>query len=762
LTSTNGDFKGAKSTLLQETVASFGRAFIVVGLFSLCINLLMLTAPLYMLQVFDRVISSGSTDTLLMLMLVAGIALMTMSALEALRTVAMVRVSSWLDNKLGGTLLLGSLAATLNTRKDPSVQALRDLATVRTFLSGAGVFPIMDAPWTPIFLAVMFMLHPLMGWLSVIGAVFLFGLALANEISTRDLLMKSGGTSVAALRQAESSVRNADVIEAMGMAPSMVRRWATQNAKSLALQAQASLRSGNITAISKLLRMGLQIGIMSLGAWLTIKGELTAGAMIAGSILMGRALAPVEQAIGTWKQLVSARNAYDRVKAQLNSDLIGEPGMPLPAPKGNLSVEGVTFTYGGSKNPVLRNIRFDLAAGETLGLIGPTAVGKTTLARLLVGNLAPNLGHIRLDGMDVSDWNSDDLGKHIGYVPQDVELFFGTVNENIARMQEPDPEAVVAAAKKAGMHDMILHMDKGYDTQIGEGGAALSGGQRQRIALARALYGNPKFMVFDEPNSNLDSDGEKALLDSIRELKDQGATVIVIAHRPSVLQNVDKILVLGNGGVELFGLRDEVFAKLSGNSPLRVIEDNAPRQQGDLDDGDGDPPFRPSPSPAGTSGTSVTPETSPATEPGEDSPQRPDPQPNPIGEGVSAWGQPTKIRLEQRGPQSTSLRRAAANTAPTESSDSEVSKSETEPGAASARASADTERKDGANSDDAVTNVPKSRKRATASNSSTGKKPATKPKKAKAQTKKPKSAAKQPAKPKQRGRKSTRTKAGDA
>jgi len=556
--------KGPVNPLLQESIAACGKAFAVVAVFSMCINILMLTAPLFMLQVFDRVITSRNTDTLVMLMLVAGGALLTMAALEAVRSLSLIRVSSWLDNRIAGSLLGESIAATLRTGADPSVQGLRDLTTVRTFLSGPSIFPIMDAPWTPIFIAVMFMLHPLMGWLSVGGAIILFGFALANELTTRKLLMFSGGASITALNQAAAAARNADVIEAMGMMPGLIGRWRQKNAESLELQARASIRSGGITASSKFSRMCLQIGILGLGAWLVIEGELTPGAMIAGSILMGRALAPVEQAIGTWKQMIAARNAYDRIKRQLNEAPPSVPGMPLPPPEGRIDVENLIFAHPTASEPLLRKVTFNLHPGEVLGLIGPTAVGKTTLARLLVGNLDPRGGHVRLDGMDVAQWDSADLGRHIGYLPQDVELFSGTINENIARMQGVDADAVVAAARLAGVHDMILHLEKGYDTEIGEGGATLSGGQRQRIALARALYGSPRFLVLDEPNASLDSEGELALIGAIQALKAQKATVVIIAHRPSILQDVDQILVLRNGTVELFGPREEVIARLKG------------------------------------------------------------------------------------------------------------------------------------------------------------------------------------------------------
>ena len=565
--------RGPSNPQLNEALGACRGGFLAVVAFSLGINVLMLTAPLFMLQIFDRVLSSRSTDTLVMLMLVAGFALMALAALDAIRATVLIRLSTWLDARISGSVLAGSVLATLRNATDPSVQALRDLATFRTFLSGPGIFPVMDAPWTPIFLGVIFMLHPLLGWLSLAGASVLFALALTNELATRNLLAASSVASFKALNRAEAAVRNADVIEAMGMMPQLVRRWHRQNAESLDLQARASSRSTSITSASKFLRLVLQIGILGVGAWLVIESELTPGAMIAASILMGRALAPVEQAIGSWKQMVAARGAYQRMKRQLDETPVRGLGMPLPAPSGHVSVEGLSFVFPGASEPILRNVNFELHAGEALGLIGPTAVGKTTLARLMIGNLAPRTGHVRLDGMDVAEWDSDDMGRHVGYLPQDIELFSGTVRENIARMADGEPDAVIAAARIAGMHEMVLGMAQGYDTEIGEGGTALSGGQRQRIGLARAVYGDPRFVVLDEPNANLDGAGEAALSDAIDTLKERGATIVVIAHRPSVLRQVDKVVVLRDGTVDKFGPREQVIPGVSGEYPERGIRD---------------------------------------------------------------------------------------------------------------------------------------------------------------------------------------------
>jgi len=558
------------NTLLQETLSKAKRVFVVIALFGLCINLLMLTAPLYMMQVFDRVITSRNTDTLIMLMIIAGIALLTMSVLEAVRTYVLVRLSGWLDRKLGGSALTSSIFATLHRGEDANVQGLRDLGTFRSFLTGAGIFPILDAPFAPIFLGIMFMLHPLLGGMALGGAGILFSLALVNEIATRKPLAKSSQHSIVAISQAEAAARNADVVEAMGMLPNLIARWDKANSEALELQAQASDRGGLITSLSKFFRMALQIGVSSAGAWLVIQGDMSPGSMIAGSIIMGRALSPVEQAIGTWKGFVGARAAYGRLKARIASTEFDAQTMPLPRPNGAIDVENVSYVHPGSAAPVLRSVSFAIKPGEIVGLIGPTAAGKSTLARILVGNLYPRSGHARLDNMDVSEWPAADRGQYVGYLPQDVELFSGTVRENIARMGEGDPDIVIAAAQKAGVHEMILRMEKGYETEIGDAGAALSGGQRQRIALARAIYGSPCLLVLDEPNANLDSDGESALMQAMDTLAGEGMTIIVVAHRPNILRYADKIVVLRNGMVDDFGYRDEILEKLQGPQKMAL------------------------------------------------------------------------------------------------------------------------------------------------------------------------------------------------
>ena len=551
------------STVLEAVLRRCRGGLVAVVFFSMCINVLMLTAPLYMLQVFDRVLNSRSEETLLFLTLIAVAAFVTLGAVEAVRHQMLSRIGGWIDGQISGELLLNAMRINPGAERPASVQSLRDLATVRGFISGPAVFPILDAPWLPIFVVVIFMLHPVLGWLTIGGTVALLVLAIINEFATSRPLRMSNAAAQHSLGQAEAAVRNADVVQAMGMAPNLLRRWNQQNGTTLSLLESAHARGGVIKSLSRFLRMSLQIAILGAGAWLVLAETMTPGAMIAGSILFARALAPVDQAIGSWRSATSAKAAYGRIVQELRENPPREAAMKLPPPEGKLQVSSLTYFHPNANEPILHGLAFDLAPGESLGVIGPTAVGKTTLARMLVGNLRPRAGHVRLDGADVADWDPDEVGPHIGYLPQDIELFGGTVRENIARMSEGDPDAIVAAAMAADVHDMVLHLPAGYETEIGANGMALSGGQRQRIALARALYGDPRLVVLDEPNANLDQPGEQALANVIGRLKERGATSILITHRMWILRRVDKILVLSAEGC-MFGPRDEVLAKFVG------------------------------------------------------------------------------------------------------------------------------------------------------------------------------------------------------
>ncbi len=551
--------------LLGKALAACRGGLWAVAAFSACINLLMLAIPIYSLQVYDRVLSSRSVDTLLHLSIFVAAALAVLGLLEALRGQVMVGVGTWLERRLAPLLLSGAIAGAL--QKQPSAQALRDISTVRGFISGPSLFPLLDAPWLPVFLIATFFVHPLLGWLAVGGALVMLALAVASELLTRRALDRAGAAAHRAHAEADAAARNADVILAMGMLGNVTARWRKFSGEMLDLQAAANVRGGRIAAIARFVRLVLQVAALGAGAALAIDGAITGGAMIAGSILIARALAPVDAAISAWRSMLQTRGAWRRVRAALDEAAHAAPRMPLPVPQGALQVEGLRYQHPNAKDPVLRNVSFALAPGEHLGVMGPTASGKTTLARLIVGNLKPADGAVRLDGADMAEWDSDDRGRHVGYLPQDIELFGATVRENIARMGEGDPDAVVAAARLAGVHDMVVALPKAYDTHVGPAGAALSGGQRQRVGLARALYGNPRLVVLDEPNASLDFAGEQALVAALEALKARGITAIVIAHRPNVLRRVDKILVLGNGTVQRFGPRDEVVRELMGPRP---------------------------------------------------------------------------------------------------------------------------------------------------------------------------------------------------
>ena len=560
--------RGAPPTdAFADAIKTIKRGFTPVIVFSFFINMLMLTVPIYMLQVFDRVLGSGNVDTLFVLTTIAIVSLLTLAALEGVRTYVMIGLSGWMSRKLGGNILESSVRSALGQSNDPSVRGLRDMETVRGFLTGPGVFAVLDAPWVPVFLAVIFFVHPLLGWIASIGALVLFGLALANDILTREPLGQASAESQKSMHRAETAVRNADMISAMGVLPNLVNRWNQDNGRMISLQSLASRRGGSISAFAKFARFAIQLGVLGTGAFLAVQQEITPGAMIASSIIMGRALAPVEQAIGAWKGLVAARGAYARLHQLIAEGRSGASTMELPPPEGKLDVTGLTFGVPSRTEPILSNVSFALEPGEALGLIGPSAAGKTTLARLLVGSWRPSTGHVRLDGADMSVWRDADRLQYIGYLPQDVELLGGTVKENIARMGEAEDAQVIEAAQLADVHSMILSLPEGYDTQIGEAGGVLSGGQRQRIALARALFGTPKLLVLDEPNASLDRVGEQALLDTIDEMRRRGVTIVVIAHRPSMLEHVDKILVLREGKVDMYGTRDDVMAQLMGKEP---------------------------------------------------------------------------------------------------------------------------------------------------------------------------------------------------
>ena len=549
---------------MRELVARFRPFFLYAGLFSLAINLLLLVPPLYMLQVFDRVITSRSQETLTALTIAAVVALGLMALLDVVRARLLAAAGIALDRMLGPRVLDGLLGRLAGSE---FANGLRDVNTLRTFLMGSGVLAIFDAPWLPFFLLIIFLFHPLLGVIALAGAIVMCLLAFLNERFARGPLARVHAEGRRAGRFIDMSARNTEVISALGMLPAVTRRWARLNDATLREQVQASAVGARFSGWTKFARQLIQSAMLAAGAYLVIEQHVSAGIMIAATILLGRALAPVEMVVASWRALVEACAAWRRVDELLEKNPPTDPGTELPAPAGKLEAETVVFKL--AERIIIRGASFRLAAGESLGIIGPSASGKSTLARLLVGVLKPMAGVVRLDGADVATWPREKLGPHIGYLPQAVELFAGTVAENIARLGEPDPAQVVRAAQRAHVHELILRLPKGYDSEIGDGGGALSPGQRQRIALARALYGDPQLVVLDEPNANLDHDGEQALLRTLQVLKEDGITVVIIAHRPSLLVNVDKILLLREGMVEAFGPRAEIVPRVT--KPMREV-----------------------------------------------------------------------------------------------------------------------------------------------------------------------------------------------
>ena len=554
--------KPTRRTELGEALYRFRKTFYSLAAFSCVINIIGLTPALYMLQVYDRVLASNNKTTLLMLtLLVVGLYALS-GLLEFARSSVLIRVGNRFDMLLNERVFTASFERNLRKQGGNPSQAIHDLTNLRQFLTGNALFAFFDAPWTPIYIAVTFMVHPLLGFITLGGSIVLFILAWITNISTQKPLAEANQASIGAAAFANNHLRNAEVIEAMGMLPGLRGRWFQQHQRVLGLQTLASDRNSRISTTSRFVRISLQSLILGAGALLVIDGVITAGMMIVCSILMGKALQPVEMAIGTWKQAISTRGAYERLDEMLESAPARGQTLSLPAPEGEVTLENVFASAPGTQGTILKGLSFNIPAGDIVGVIGPSASGKSTLARLLVGVWQARAGTVRLDGADIFQWNKDELGPHVGYLPQDIELFEGTIAENIARFSEPDSALVIEAAKRAGVHDMILRLPQGYDTRLGVDGASLSGGQKQRVALARAIYGNPRVVVLDEPNSNLDDVGEAALVETVKDLKSRGSTVILITHRMSVLSAVDKLLVLRDGALTMFGPRDEVLKAL--------------------------------------------------------------------------------------------------------------------------------------------------------------------------------------------------------
>ena len=582
-------FKTSDSELGQ-LLDEFRATFRHVGVFSAVIILLMLAPSIYMLQVFDRVLTSRNETTLLMLTLMVLATYVITHGLEFIRGFTLIRLGEQMDARLSQRIYTASFQQNLRRAGGNAGQALNDLTSVRQFLTGQGLFAFLDAPWFPIYLVMIFFFDWILGLFAMAAASVLVILAWANEWTTRQPLAQANAVAVQSSNQATNNLRNAEVIEAMGMLPQLMARWSQTHGQFLALQSRASDRAATLQNASKFARAATQSLILGLGAVLALEERITPGMMMVGSILVGRALAPVDQLIGAWRQWSAARSAYERLTELLEDHPPRPVVMPLPAPQGRLQLQGVTAAPPGVVAPTLRQVNLDLEPGEVLGVIGPSGSGKSTLARVIMGVWEPSEGTVRIDGADLRQWNRDALGPHLGYLPQDVQLFAGTIGENIARFGTVEPEQVIEAAQRSGVHEMILRLPKGYETVLGDGGSGLSGGQRQRLGLARAIYGNPSLLVLDEPNSNLDDAGEKALVDAIRSFSGSGRSVVIISHRTSVITATHKMLLLRDGCTHLYGPTEAVMSQLRAQAragtdrrPARAVrphdrsdEDHAP------------------------------------------------------------------------------------------------------------------------------------------------------------------------------------------
>ncbi|MDD1014869.1 type I secretion system permease/ATPase [Pseudomonas rubra] len=549
--------------LLWAALADHKSTLISVGCFTALINLLMLVPSIYMLQVYDRVLSSQNETTLWMLTLMVVGFFIFMGALEAIRSFIVIRVGNQLEQRFNLSVYRAAFERNLRQGDGQAGQALNDLTQVRQFVTGPALFAFFDAPWFPIYLAVMFLFNVWLGVMACAGALLLIVLAVLNERLTHKPLIEASGFQQQSTHLASSQLHNAESIQAMGMLGALRQRWFALHSRFLTLQNQASDTSAVITAISKSLRLCLQSLVLGLGALLVIEGQMTPGMMIAGSILMGRVLSPIDQLIAVWKQWSGAHMAYKHLDGLLRAFPEPPAPMALPAPSGRLSFEQVSAGPPGKRVATLQQISFNLGAGEVLGVLGTSGSGKSTLAKVLVGVWPTLAGTVRLDGADLHRWDREDLGPYIGYLPQNIELLRGSIAENIARFAELDGLKVVEAARQAGVHELILRLPQGYDTRLGEDGGDLSGGQKQRIALARALYGGPSLIVLDEPNSNLDTSGEAALATAIAQMKAQGRTVVLVTHRSAALAQADKLLVLSEGRMQAFGPANEVLQALS-------------------------------------------------------------------------------------------------------------------------------------------------------------------------------------------------------
>lgn len=548
-------------------------AFGSVAILSAFTNILMLTGPLFMMQVYDRVLSSRSVPTLVALSMLAILLYLFLGILELIRSRILSRIGEKIEEQLGGQTFDAVMLLPLRmSKKEAAAQPVRDLEHMRQFMSGPGPVAICDMPWLPLYIGILFLFHPYLGWLAIAGAALLIVMTLCSDAVLRDPTRRVAVLSSARAEYIEAGRRNAEALYAMGMKGAYARKWQETNLAYVEEQRQASDATSSFSTFSKIVRLTLQSAVLALGAWLAIKQLASPGAMIASSILTSRALAPIEQAIGQWRGFVNFRQAKARLGQLLDKIGPDDDRMPLPAPSKTLAVSGVAVVAPGNQSPTVRDVTFALTAGQGLGIIGPSGTGKSTLVRALVGIWPPARGTVRLDGAEIDQWHPEALGPSIGYLPQGVELFDGTLAENISRFsRSADPTDIIEAAKQADVHDLILSMPEGYDTRIGNSGASLSAGQRQRIGLARALFGKPFLIVLDEPNASLDADGEMALTNAIVTARQRGAIVVIVAHRPNALSAVDNVLVLAQGAMVAFGPRDEVLRKTT----MRAVSEKA-------------------------------------------------------------------------------------------------------------------------------------------------------------------------------------------
>ena len=544
---------------MKSLLKKWMRYFVFAGIFSLFINALNLTFPIYMLAIYDKVLVSRSMPTLITVTIGAIFALVVFACLDFLRSRLLVRAGVAIDRTLSEPVVVEMLKDASRIDSLAYKEGIADINMLRNYFAGNAMFSLFDLPWVPVYLFIIYLMHPLLGWLAIGGSVVLVILGIFQELLTGTRFSTARTLETQANQLVATGMRNAEVLTGMNMLSGFVTHWKRRQDRVVFLQTNAYRFSGLLTSISKSFRSAMQVFVYGLAAYLVLQNETTVGIMIAASIIMRQALNPIEQLMSTWKQTVEAKGAYRRLGGLLDR-MVAPSSMELPEPEGKLDVEAVNLRL--ANRPILENISFGLEPGELLGLIGPSGAGKSSLCRVLLGIWPGSSGKVRLDGADIFAWDGQSLGKYIGYLPQDVELFSGTISENIARLGEIDSEKVVQAATLAGVHELILRLPQGYDTQIGQGGSNLSGGQRQRVGLARVFYGDPKLVILDEPNSNLDERGEKALLQALMQLKNSGVTTIMVTHKPSLLSFVDKVLLLKDGRMAMFGPREAVFQKM--------------------------------------------------------------------------------------------------------------------------------------------------------------------------------------------------------